>query len=162
MEPVRDASREGRGYGGCPDRLTATRGGDQGGAGLPPRYVSIARKLSAATGPVALYIPRRGLSAIATQGNVFQDPQADDALIASLKDEIGPRLEVRELDTDINDAGFARAMADHLDRFICARRGSDGESAGNARKLSYDGRHRRVDLLRQVGAAVDARSLGDR
>ncbi len=54
---------------------------------------------------------------------MFYDPQADDALIASLKDEIGPRVEVRELDTDINDAGFARAMADHLDRFICARRG---------------------------------------
>jgi uncharacterized protein (UPF0261 family) len=84
---------------------------------------TIARKLNAATGPVALYIPRRGVSAIATEGNVFHDPQADDALIASLKDEIGPRVEVRELDTDINDAGFARAMADHLDRFICARRG---------------------------------------
>ena len=84
---------------------------------------TIARKLNAATGPVALYIPRRGVSAIATQGNVFYDPQADEALIASLKDEIGPRVEVRELDTDINDAGFAAAMADHLDRFICARRG---------------------------------------
>jgi uncharacterized protein (UPF0261 family) len=83
---------------------------------------AIARKLNAATGPVALYIPLRGVSAIATEGGVFYDPLADRALISSLKDDLGQNVEVHELDMDINDPRFARAMADHLHRFVSARR----------------------------------------
>ena len=84
---------------------------------------AIACKLSAAVGPVALYIPLRGVSAIATPGGVFADPDADRALIARLKADIGPRVDIHELDMDINDPRFGGAMADHLDRLICARRG---------------------------------------
>jgi uncharacterized protein (UPF0261 family) len=83
---------------------------------------TIARKLNAATGPVALYVPLRGVSAIATEGGVFYDPLADRALISSLKDDLGQNVEVHELDMDINDPRFARAMADHLHRFVSARR----------------------------------------
>ena len=39
----------------------------------------IGRKLSSATGPVALYIPLRGISMIAVEGQVFHDPEADAA-----------------------------------------------------------------------------------
>jgi uncharacterized protein (UPF0261 family) len=81
----------------------------------------IARKLNAATGPVVLYIPLRGISAIATQGSVFHDPAADGALIASLRESLSPNVEVHELDMDINDPRFARAMAEHLDRLVTAR-----------------------------------------
>ena len=49
---------------------------------------TIARKLNAAKGPVALYIPLRGVSAIATQGSVFHNPQADGALVANLKEHL--------------------------------------------------------------------------
>lgn len=84
---------------------------------------TIARKLNAATGPVALYIPLRGLSAIATEGNVFYDPEADRALTSSLTADLGPHVDVHELDMDINDPRFARAMADHLDRFMRVSRG---------------------------------------
>lgn len=80
----------------------------------------IAEKLNRATGPVALYIPLRGVSMIATEGNVFYDPAADQALIASLKEHLRGNVEVHELDLDINDARFARAMADRLDRYIRA------------------------------------------
>lgn len=80
----------------------------------------IAEKLNRATGPVALYIPLRGISMIATEGNVFYDPAADQALIASLKEHLRGNVEVHELDLDINDARFARAMADRLDRYIRA------------------------------------------
>lgn len=78
----------------------------------------IARKLSAARGPVALYIPLRGVSAIDTEGGAFFDPAADRALIDTLTAEIAPRVEVCEEDMDINDPRFARAMADHLHRFL--------------------------------------------
>lgn len=80
----------------------------------------IAEKLNRATGPVALYIPLRGVSMIATEGNVFYDPAADQALIASLKEHLRGNVEMHELDLDINDARFARAMADRLDRYVRA------------------------------------------
>ena len=83
----------------------------------------IARKLNKASGPVALYIPLRGVSAIATEGNVFYDEAADRALLTSLKSELEPTVEVHELDMDINDERLARAMADHLDRFVRSERG---------------------------------------
>ena len=40
----------------------------------------IARKLSAATGPVAVLLPKRGVSAIDKQGQPFDDPAARKAL----------------------------------------------------------------------------------
>jgi uncharacterized protein (UPF0261 family) len=74
----------------------------------------IARKLNAARGPVSLFIPLRGISLIAVEGQVFYDPEADKALLAALRDDLGDSLDVRELNTDINDPAFAEAMADRL------------------------------------------------
>jgi uncharacterized protein (UPF0261 family) len=74
----------------------------------------IARKLNAARGPVSLFIPLRGISLIAVEGQVFYDPEADKALLAALRDDLDDSLDVRELNTDINDPTFAEAMADRL------------------------------------------------
>jgi uncharacterized protein (UPF0261 family) len=74
----------------------------------------IARKLNAARGPVSLFIPLRGISLIAVEGQVFYDPDADKALLAALRDDLDDSLDVRELNTDINDPAFAEAMADRL------------------------------------------------
>lgn len=74
----------------------------------------IAAKLNRAAGPLTLFIPRRGLSSIGTIGGVFHDPPADAALIAELRAGLDPRVEVVEMDTDINDPVFARAMAQRL------------------------------------------------
>jgi uncharacterized protein (UPF0261 family) len=74
----------------------------------------IARKLNAARGPVSLFIPLRGISLIAVEGQVFYDPEADKALLAALRDDLDDSLDVRELNTDINDPAFAEAMADRL------------------------------------------------
>jgi uncharacterized protein (UPF0261 family) len=74
----------------------------------------IGRKLSAATGPVTLFVPLRGISLIAVEGQVFHDPDADAALLAGLRETLDPGVDVRELDTDINDPAFAHAMADAL------------------------------------------------
>src|SRR5436190_19611 len=78
----------------------------------------IARKLSAATGPTALFVPLRGVSMIATEGGPFYDPEADEALFAALRDGVGPNVEVHELDLDVNDPAFADAMADRLHELI--------------------------------------------
>jgi uncharacterized protein (UPF0261 family) len=81
----------------------------------------IAKKLSAARGPVALFIPLRGVSAISSEGGPFYDPDADAALIGALRENIGKNVEVREMDANINDPEFAVAMAAKLDEYMLAR-----------------------------------------
>ena len=80
----------------------------------------VARKLSGSRGPVAVFIPLRGVSMIATEGGVFYDPEADRALIDALKSGLRSDIEVHELDMDINDARFAEAMADRLHEVVRA------------------------------------------
>jgi uncharacterized protein (UPF0261 family) len=77
----------------------------------------VGRKLSAATGPTALFVPLKGVSMIAVEGQPFHDPAADDALLSGLAETIGD-VEVHRLDLDINDERFAVAMADRLAEMI--------------------------------------------
>jgi uncharacterized protein (UPF0261 family) len=81
----------------------------------------IARKLNRATGPLTLFVPLRGVSMIAVEGQPFHDPVADEALVAALREELDPAVDVRELDTDINDPAFAAAMAERLHELVGAR-----------------------------------------
>jgi uncharacterized protein (UPF0261 family) len=78
----------------------------------------IARKLSAATGPTALFVPLRGVSMIATEGGPFYDREADEALFAALREGLGEQVELHELDLDVNDPAFADAMADRLHELV--------------------------------------------
>ena len=79
----------------------------------------IADKLNAAMGPTELFIPLRGVSMIAVEGQPFYDPEADAALIATLRERIDPsRVVVHEVDADVNDPAFARAMAERLHELI--------------------------------------------
>ena len=86
----------------------------------------IGRKLSAARGPVALFIPRGGISAIAKPGGVFHDPAADAALIDALLASVSDNVEVHDLDYEINDPRFAAAMANRLDELVTAHTGEAG------------------------------------
>ena len=74
----------------------------------------LAQKLNAAKGPTTLFIPRKGVSVISTEGQVFYDASADEALFSALREHLDGSADVRELDTDVNDPEFARAMADTL------------------------------------------------
>jgi uncharacterized protein (UPF0261 family) len=74
----------------------------------------IGAKLSAAKGPVVLYVPLKGVSMISTEGGPFHDPDADRALVEGLHETLGEHVEVHELETDVNDREFALAMADRL------------------------------------------------
>jgi uncharacterized protein (UPF0261 family) len=70
----------------------------------------IARKLSAAKGPVAILLPRLGVSAIDKEGQPFDDPEARRALHDAIR-ENAPSLDVTALDLHINDPEFAEAAA---------------------------------------------------
>jgi len=94
----------------------------------------IARKLSDATGPTALFVPLKGVSMIATEGGPFHDAAADEALFGALREGLGANVEVHELDTDVNDPAFAEAMADRLHELIEA--GSGGGAGPGARPES--------------------------
>jgi uncharacterized protein (UPF0261 family) len=74
----------------------------------------VATRLNAATGPVAIFIPRKGISAIAVEGGPFHDPVADAALFDSLLANLDDRIEVHDLELEINDPAFATAMANRL------------------------------------------------
>jgi uncharacterized protein (UPF0261 family) len=78
----------------------------------------LAVKLNTATGPTALFIPLRGVSMIATEGQPFHDPAADEALIQALRENIGNNVEVHELDLDINDPEFSLSMARRLAEMV--------------------------------------------
>jgi uncharacterized protein (UPF0261 family) len=78
----------------------------------------IARKLSAATGPVSLFVPLRGVSMIDAEGQPFHDPEADAALFEALRAGVGANVELVELDCNVNDDAFADAMADKLDSYL--------------------------------------------
>jgi uncharacterized protein (UPF0261 family) len=75
----------------------------------------IAEKLNQARGPLTVFVPLKGVSLIATEGQVFYDPAADEALFGALREHLDPDVDLRELDLDINDPEFALAMADRLD-----------------------------------------------
>jgi uncharacterized protein (UPF0261 family) len=78
----------------------------------------VARKLSAATGPVALFVPLGGISMIATPGGPFHDGEADEALFAAVRAHVGPNVELVEMETDINDPAFADAMVAKLHGYV--------------------------------------------
>jgi len=90
----------------------------------------IARKLNAATGPLAVFIPLGGVSMIDVPGAPFHDPAADAALIRELKAGLRPEVEVVEMATDINDPAFARAMAERLDDLYRRWAAAKGVSPG--------------------------------
>jgi uncharacterized protein (UPF0261 family) len=77
----------------------------------------IGRKLSAATGPTALFVPLKGISMIDVEGQPFHDAAADDALFGALRESLDG-VEVHELELDVNDERFAVAMADRLHELI--------------------------------------------
>ena len=73
--------------------------------------------------------PSRASRLIDTDGQVFHDPAADAALFEALRENLHDDVEVRELDTHINDPAFARAMAERLHELYTAWAGDrEGES----------------------------------
>lgn len=78
----------------------------------------IAEQLNAATGPVVVLLPLRGVSMIDAVGQPFHDPEANGELFSALKRHATSSIEVREVDAHINDPQFAEALVEHLLAFL--------------------------------------------
>ena len=79
----------------------------------------IAKKLNRTTGPTALFVPLKGVSAIDVEGMPFYDPIADAALFGAIRDHLDrSKVELVELDMAINDPAFADAMVDRLQKML--------------------------------------------
>lgn len=86
----------------------------------------LATRLSASTGPAALFLPLRGISAIAVENGPFHDPDADAALFDAIRSNLDrDRVELLELDLDVNDPAFTTAMVTKLDAYVSAHKGVD-------------------------------------
>ncbi|MBK1833339.1 Tm-1-like ATP-binding domain-containing protein [Roseibacillus ishigakijimensis] len=95
----------------------------------------LAEKVNAYTGPVSVLLPLGGLSLIGVAGQPFHDPEADAALFASLREHLGPQVELCEVEAPLNDPEFASACARALLRHLTSRRKeslSDGAEEGPA------------------------------
>jgi uncharacterized protein (UPF0261 family) len=74
----------------------------------------IAGKLNQSVGPAAVYVPLQGISVISSPGGPYHWPEADAALFEALRTNLRKDIPYHELDLNINDPEFARAMADGL------------------------------------------------
>jgi len=81
----------------------------------------IAHKASASRGPVAVLVPRRGVSALDAEGQPFWWPEADRALFDSLRLWLAPNVKLVELDLHINDPAFAAAAVATLGELMGQR-----------------------------------------
>ena len=94
--------------------LMRTTAGGMRGAWPAPR-----RSRIGIVGPAAVFLPLKGVSAIATEGGPFHDPDADGALFDAIRAGLDRgRVELFELDMDINDPAFAASMVSTLLEFL--------------------------------------------
>lgn len=79
----------------------------------------VADKINVSRGPVAMFLPLGGVSAVDVPGQPFHDPQADEELFSTLRNRLDPAtVELIESTAAINEPGFGRAMADRLHAMI--------------------------------------------
>ncbi|KAI0396421.1 hypothetical protein F5Y17DRAFT_101767 [Xylariaceae sp. FL0594] len=64
---------------------------------------------------VEVWLPLKGVSALAVEGQVFCDGDADEALFRAIRKTLdGSGIVVKEVDADINDPSFAESLARRL------------------------------------------------
>jgi len=78
----------------------------------------LAEKASKSSGPVAFFLPLKGVSMLDAPGKEFWWPEADQALFDAIKRHRRPDIPVHELDHNINDEPFADAVAEKLLEFL--------------------------------------------
>lgn len=69
-----------------------------------------AQKLNQSRGPVKLLVPLRGWSAIDDVSTVLHDPETDLIFINELRKRLSSQIEIREIDANLEEAEFARAV----------------------------------------------------
>ena len=71
----------------------------------------IAAAANAATAPVAIVLPLKGVSMLDSEGGNFWDPEADQACYDAIKKNLKPDIPVIEMDNNINDPEFSDKCA---------------------------------------------------
>jgi uncharacterized protein (UPF0261 family) len=74
----------------------------------------IAAAANQSKGPVAILLPLKGVSMLDSPGNMFWDPEADEACYEAIKRNLKPGIPVIEMDNNINDTEFSDKAASLL------------------------------------------------
>lgn len=74
----------------------------------------LATAANAATAPVAILLPLKGVSMLDSVGGQFWDPEADQACYRTIQEHLKPGIPVIEVDANINDPEFADCCAKTL------------------------------------------------
>ncbi|MGD0236292.1 MAG: Tm-1-like ATP-binding domain-containing protein [Syntrophorhabdales bacterium] len=74
-----------------------------------------AEKLNRATGPVKFLVPLRGWSSIDKPGSLLHNPREDLAFFEELKARLTCEIPIEELDCNLEDREFARALVESFD-----------------------------------------------
>jgi len=88
----------------------------------------LAAAANAATAPVTVLLPLRGVSMLDAEGLQFWDPEADEACFETLRAKVKPGIAVIEADYNINDPQFAELAALTLLKMLAA--GGDVNAGG--------------------------------
>lgn len=78
----------------------------------------LAEKANRSTGPVAIFLPLKGVSELDAPGKEFWWPEADQALFDAIKKYTRCEVEVIEMDYNINDPEFTTAVSNKLLQMI--------------------------------------------
>ncbi|MBS3917470.1 MAG: Tm-1-like ATP-binding domain-containing protein [Deltaproteobacteria bacterium] len=74
----------------------------------------MAEKLNKAKGKTAVILPLKGFSILDKVDKEFDDPEANFAFFETLKQNLKPEVEVREIDVHVTDTSFGDVAADML------------------------------------------------
>jgi uncharacterized protein (UPF0261 family) len=74
----------------------------------------IASAANAATAPVAILLPLRGVSMLDSEGGPFWDPKADGACYDAIRRQLSPGIPIIEMGQNINDPEFSSRAAETL------------------------------------------------
>jgi uncharacterized protein (UPF0261 family) len=78
----------------------------------------LAEKANRSSGPVAFFLPLKGVSMLDAPGKEFWWPEANRALFDAIKDNLRSGIPIYELDCNINDDAFADAAANKMLEFL--------------------------------------------
>ncbi|KRT35447.1 Tm-1-like ATP-binding domain-containing protein [Acetomicrobium hydrogeniformans] len=81
----------------------------------------MAQRLNHSKGPTAIFFPLKGLSQLDSPGGEFWWPEANEALLKSLKQNLRKDIPLIEIDANINDPIFAKAVTDKMYEFLSGK-----------------------------------------
>ncbi|MDB4311030.1 Tm-1-like ATP-binding domain-containing protein, partial [Akkermansiaceae bacterium] len=74
----------------------------------------LAEKVNAYTAAVTVLLPTKAISIISAEGQPFYDSEADAALFAAIKENLSEKVQLIEVDAEINAPEFSTACAEAL------------------------------------------------